>query len=131
VLEKGDRPGGSMLLSSGFVWRHESFDAFRSECPDGDPELQRVIFDRLDGGLDWLDTLGAPSSPARPATRARAAPGSTPKDSRAPRSRGAARSSSRSRWVSCRRDVPVVLATAASRATPTWSALTSPRRPTT
>jgi len=60
VLEKGDRPGGSMLLSSGFVWRHESFDAVRSECPDGDPELQRVIFDRLDGGLDWLDTLGAP-----------------------------------------------------------------------
>ena len=60
VLEKGDRPGGSMRLSSGFVWRHESFDGFRSDCPDGDPELQRVVFDRLDAGLRWLDSLGAP-----------------------------------------------------------------------
>jgi succinate dehydrogenase/fumarate reductase flavoprotein subunit len=60
VLEKGDRPGGSMLLSSGFIWRHESFDRFRSECPNGDPALQRLIFDRLDEGLRWLDSLGAP-----------------------------------------------------------------------
>lgn len=60
VLDRGDRPGGSMRLSSGFVWRHESFDGFRSECPDGDPELQRVVFDRLDEGLGWLDSLGAP-----------------------------------------------------------------------
>jgi fumarate reductase flavoprotein subunit len=60
VLEKGDRPGGSMRLSSGFVWRHESFDRFRAECPDGDPALQRLVFDRLDEGLRWLDSLGAP-----------------------------------------------------------------------
>jgi succinate dehydrogenase/fumarate reductase flavoprotein subunit len=60
VLEKGDRTGGSMRLSSGFVWRHESFDGFRSDCPDGDPELQRVIFERLDQGLRWLESLGAP-----------------------------------------------------------------------
>src|SRR6185503_13962754 len=60
ILEKGGRAGGSMLLSSGFVWRHASFDNFRSECPDGDPALQRVIFDRLDEGLGWLESLGAP-----------------------------------------------------------------------
>ena len=60
VLEKGDRTGGSMRLSSGFVWRHEDFDRFRSDCPDGDPALQRLIFDRLDDGLDWLESLGAP-----------------------------------------------------------------------
>jgi fumarate reductase flavoprotein subunit len=60
VLEKGDRPGGSMLLSSGFVWRHREFDDFRAECPDGAPELQRLIFDRLDEGLRWLESLGAP-----------------------------------------------------------------------
>ena len=29
VLEKGDRPGGSMLLSSGVVWRHRSLEDFR------------------------------------------------------------------------------------------------------
>ena len=60
VLEKGDRPGGSMRLSSGFAWRHERFDDFRSECPDGDPALQRLVFDRLDEGLRWLESLGAP-----------------------------------------------------------------------
>ena len=60
VLEKGDRPGGSMRLSSGFIWRHRDFDRFRSECPDGDPALQRLIFDLLDEGLRWLESLGAP-----------------------------------------------------------------------
>ena len=35
VHEKGDRPGGSMLLSSGVIWRHRTLDAFRSACPDG------------------------------------------------------------------------------------------------
>src|SRR3712207_2192945 len=60
VLEKGDRPGGAMLLSSGVVWRHRDFGAFRDECPGGQPELQRLVFDRLDGDLAWLERLGAP-----------------------------------------------------------------------
>ena len=59
VLEKGDRAGGSMLLSSGFIWRHRRLDDFRAECPDGDPALQRLVFERLDDGLDWLEGLGA------------------------------------------------------------------------
>src|SRR5215472_14065687 len=60
VLEKGDRLGGSMLLSSGVVWRYRTFDDFRRECPEGDPRLQRVIVERLDDALDWLVSLGAP-----------------------------------------------------------------------
>ena len=60
VLEKGDRPGGSMLLSSGVVWRYRSLDEFRRECPNGDPRLQRLIVERLDDALDWLESLGAP-----------------------------------------------------------------------
>jgi succinate dehydrogenase/fumarate reductase flavoprotein subunit len=60
VLEKGDRPGGSMLLSSCVIWRHRDFADFRAECPGGDEELQRVIFDQLDESLDWLEALGAP-----------------------------------------------------------------------
>jgi fumarate reductase flavoprotein subunit len=60
VLEKGDRPGGSMLVSSCVVWRYRTLEAFRSECPHGDPELQAVIVERLDEGLEWLETLGAP-----------------------------------------------------------------------
>ena len=58
VLEKGDRPGGSMLLSSGVVWRHRSTEDFRRECPAGDPALQRRIVDELDDALDWLESLG-------------------------------------------------------------------------
>ena len=60
VVEKGDRPGGSMLLSSGVVWRHRSLDDFRRECPNGHPRLQRLIVERLDDALEWLESLGAP-----------------------------------------------------------------------
>ncbi len=59
VLEKGDRPGGSMLLSSGMIWRHRTLEEFRAECPGGDEELQRLVFDRLDESLEWLERLGA------------------------------------------------------------------------
>jgi fumarate reductase flavoprotein subunit len=60
LLEKGNRPGGSMLLSSGVVWRYRSLDDFRRECPTGDPRLQRLIVEQLDDALDWLVSLGAP-----------------------------------------------------------------------
>jgi fumarate reductase flavoprotein subunit len=60
VLEKGDRPGGSMLLSSGVVWRYVDFDEFRRQCRGGDPALQRLVWERLDDALDWLERLGAP-----------------------------------------------------------------------
>ena len=60
VLEKLERPGGSMRLSSGVVWRHRDFDTFREECPEGDERLQRLLFERLDADLDWLESRGAP-----------------------------------------------------------------------
>ena len=60
VLEKGDRPGGSMVLSSCVIWRYRSLKVFREECPGGDPALQRVIVERLDEAIDWLESLGAP-----------------------------------------------------------------------
>jgi len=59
VHEKGDRAGGSMLLSSCVVWRYRDLDAFRAECPGGDAELQRQVIERLDDGLAWLRSLGA------------------------------------------------------------------------
>jgi succinate dehydrogenase/fumarate reductase flavoprotein subunit len=59
VHEKGDRPGGSMLLSSCVVWRYCDLDAFREECPNGDLELQRRVIELLDEGLQWLLSLGA------------------------------------------------------------------------
>jgi len=60
VLEKLGSPGGSMRLSSGVIWRHRDFARFREECPDGDERLQRLLFERLDADLDWLESLGAP-----------------------------------------------------------------------
>ena len=60
VREKGTRVGGSMLLSSCVIWRHTAWEDFRRECPDGDSRLQRLIWERLDGALDWLESLDAP-----------------------------------------------------------------------
>lgn len=59
VLEKGDRAGGSMLLSSCVIWRHVDLADFRAECPEGDEALQRLIWERLDDALAWLVSLGA------------------------------------------------------------------------
>ncbi len=59
IHEKGDRPGGSMLLSSGVIWRHASFSAFQNECADGDPALQLAVYEQLDDDLRWLESLGA------------------------------------------------------------------------
>ena len=59
LLEQGTRPGGSMLLSSGVVWRHIEWDDFRAECPAGDERLQRLVWERLDDALAWLVSLGA------------------------------------------------------------------------
>jgi hypothetical protein len=59
VHEKGDRAGGSMLLSSGVIWRHRQLDDFLRECPGGDPELQRLVHERLDDDLAWLEQKGA------------------------------------------------------------------------
>jgi fumarate reductase flavoprotein subunit len=59
LIEKGTRPGGSMLLSSGVIWRHREWDDFRAECPAGDEVLQRLIWERLDDALAWLVSRGA------------------------------------------------------------------------
>jgi FAD binding domain-containing protein len=60
VYEKGTRAGGSMLLSSCVIWRYRDWDDFRAECPTGDERLQRVVWERLDDGIAWLESLGAP-----------------------------------------------------------------------
>jgi FAD binding domain len=60
AYEKGDRPGGSMLLSSCVIWRYRTFEDFRAECPGGDPVLQRLVFERLDDGIAWLESVRAP-----------------------------------------------------------------------
>ena len=60
VREKGTRLGGSMLLSSCVVWRHREWEDLRRECPGGDERLQRVVWERLDEAIAWLESRGAP-----------------------------------------------------------------------
>ena len=74
IHEKGTRAGGSMLLSSCVVWRHVEWDDFRRECPAGDERLQRLVWERLDDALDWLEARGAPvvrEETGNPRTRGR------------------------------------------------------------
>ena len=47
LLEKGDRPGGSFLLSSGYVWSYKDMPTYRREAPDGDATLQKLILEEL------------------------------------------------------------------------------------
>src|SRR5258708_7960468 len=63
VIEKGTRAGGSMLLSSGVVWRHVEGETFRAERPGGDPALQRLGWGRRRPAPRW------PASPWAPAGR--------------------------------------------------------------
>jgi succinate dehydrogenase/fumarate reductase flavoprotein subunit len=58
VYEKGDRAGGSMLLSSGFVWRYATLETHLEQCPGADEALARAIVERFDESLDWLESLG-------------------------------------------------------------------------
>ncbi len=72
LCEKGMRAGGSMLLSSGVVWRHREWEEFRRECPDGDARLQLLVWERTDDAVDWLVSRGAPvvwEQTANPRTR--------------------------------------------------------------
>jgi fumarate reductase flavoprotein subunit len=58
VYEKGTRAGGSMLLSSGFVWRYRSLDLHMEHCPGADERLAGTIVEQFDDALDWLESLG-------------------------------------------------------------------------
>ncbi len=61
LLEKGDRLGGSFIYSSGYVWSYKGLQTFRQEAPGGDITLQRLILERLERGLEWLEGHGIPA----------------------------------------------------------------------
>jgi len=63
VLEKAARPGGAMRISNGVVWTYLPYEELRAIAPDGNPELQRVLADRFEDDLAWLEDTGASLSP--------------------------------------------------------------------
>jgi succinate dehydrogenase/fumarate reductase flavoprotein subunit len=58
VYEKGTRVGGSMLLSSGFIWRYRSVETHLEQCPGADERLAATIVERFDEALVWLESQG-------------------------------------------------------------------------
>ena len=54
VVEKGPRPGGTTLLSSGTIWTWRDFAELEAAIPEGNPILQRIVFDTIDDGRAWL-----------------------------------------------------------------------------
>jgi fumarate reductase flavoprotein subunit len=58
LLEKGDRLGGSFIYSSGYLWSYKDLATFRREAPGGDISLQRLILQRLEPDLEWLEDHG-------------------------------------------------------------------------
>jgi succinate dehydrogenase/fumarate reductase flavoprotein subunit len=61
LLEKGDDLGGSFVYSSGYVWSYNDLPTFRREAPGGDPALQRLLLERLEPSLGWLERSGTPA----------------------------------------------------------------------
>src|SRR5437773_928486 len=63
--EEGERPLLNHLAvlvdSAAAVQREAEEKGWEiAECPGGDAQLQRLVFDRLDADLHWLESLGAP-----------------------------------------------------------------------
>jgi fumarate reductase flavoprotein subunit len=61
LLEKGDRLGGSFIYSSGYVWSYRDLRTFRREAPGGEVALQRLILERLERDIGWLEDRGVPA----------------------------------------------------------------------
>jgi fumarate reductase flavoprotein subunit len=61
LLEKGDRLGGSFIYSSGYVWSYKDFHTFRREAPGGEIPLQKLILERLEPDIEWLEEHGVPA----------------------------------------------------------------------
>jgi fumarate reductase flavoprotein subunit len=58
LLEKGESLGGSFVYSSGYIWSYVDLPTYRREASGGDASLQRLILERLESGLTWLEHSG-------------------------------------------------------------------------
>ena len=72
LLEKPYEPGGTMKHSEGVVWTYGRYEDMRNDAPDGDPELQRTVFDGILDAYAFYESVGAPlGAAASPTARSR------------------------------------------------------------
>jgi len=60
VLEKAAEPGGTTHYSNGHVMRHASYQTMRTKVPEGDPDVQRTVYENLDKWYELMDSVDAP-----------------------------------------------------------------------
>jgi succinate dehydrogenase/fumarate reductase flavoprotein subunit len=58
LLEKGGRPGGSMLLAHGFIGTLDTLEAARRLVPGGDETLQDLVISGVEEARQWLVDVG-------------------------------------------------------------------------
>jgi succinate dehydrogenase/fumarate reductase flavoprotein subunit len=63
LIEKADRPGGSAMLSEGFVWTMASLQELVEEDPAGDDALGQVLINSFPERIEWLRSLQVEMGP--------------------------------------------------------------------
>jgi len=59
LLEKAEQPGGTCAHSEGGVANSE-YEDMRRNSPDGDPVVQRTVYDNIEHFYAFMDQIGAP-----------------------------------------------------------------------
>jgi succinate dehydrogenase/fumarate reductase flavoprotein subunit len=58
IFERSDRPGGTTMLSSGWIWRYRDLATYQWGAPSGDSALQELVWDTLPDSIIWLERKG-------------------------------------------------------------------------
>lgn len=65
LFEKAPEVGGTTLLSGGLIWTFSDFSMLRDLVPNGDAQLQWLVYDTIDSGREWLREKGVRFGPFR------------------------------------------------------------------
>jgi succinate dehydrogenase/fumarate reductase flavoprotein subunit len=65
VLEKAYEPGGTTAHSEGGVVNN-TYENMRANAPDGDPDVQRTVFENVGKWADFMESIDAPIGGAPP-----------------------------------------------------------------
>lgn len=66
LVEKAAKLGGTSAISGGLIWTFAEYERIRADIPDGDPALQWLVYDTIDGARAWLASQGATLGPEEP-----------------------------------------------------------------